>query len=270
MRKSSLLYVLLVLFLGLELAGCASYFKRKECEKTNWFQHGYDVAMSGKRLDADDFSKQCQKADAKMSFSDMDTGFKAGMSKYCSGDNVFQVGKSGKPFSYDMCDGENLKKMRAHWDEGIKLFCQKDNAYHFGAGGGVYQNVCPKFLETAWLPEYRRGRKVYLQAMIEEKTRLVSQLESRNMSLENQRMQLNYQRAALQGRTIVQVDNVTDPATGRMHQQTKIVPDPNAQREADDLTSQVNSVGYQIDGNRQQENTLNQEINSMRTEMLSL
>lgn len=270
MRKQVYLSVLINVFLAFAVAGCASYIKRKECEKTNWFQHGYSVAMAGKRLDADDFAKQCQKAEAQMSWSEMDTGFKAGMAKYCSVDNVYQVGKAGKPFSYDMCDGENLNKMRARWNDGIKVFCEKENGYPFGAGGGVYQNVCPKIQESAWLPEYRRGRKVYLNLMVEEKSKSLQQLESRNRSLESQKMQLNFQRASLQGRTVVRVENFTDPKTGQVRQQTKIVPDPNAQREADQLTSQVYSVDSQLRANRQQQDTLSQEITAMRTEMLSL
>src|SRR5258708_940773 len=122
---------------GLTLSGCTSYFVRKDCEKTNWYQHGYDVAMSGRRLDADDFTKQCQKVEAKLSYTDIDTGFKAGMSKYCTGDNVFAVGKAGKKFSYDMCDGESERRMRAKYLEGIHLFCVAPNGFQFGSSGGI-------------------------------------------------------------------------------------------------------------------------------------
>ena len=96
--------LILTVVIVLSTAGCASYFKRKECEKTNWFEHGQKVAMSGKRMDADPFVKECRKVEAEFSFTDLDNGFKSGMAKYCTGDNVFLVGKAGKPFSYEMCD----------------------------------------------------------------------------------------------------------------------------------------------------------------------
>lgn len=274
MRKSLHLSVLPTLLVGLAvsftLAGCASYFKRKECEKTNWFQHGYDVAMAGRRLDADDLAKQCQKAEAQMSFSDMDTGFKAGMAKYCSTENVFQVGKAGKQFSYDMCDGESIKNLRARHDDGVKIFCQRELGYHFGASGALYQNVCPKNLEGTWLPEYRRGRKVYLQMMVEEKSRSLSLLEEQNKSLEAQRMRLTLQRSHLQARTVAVVENVTDPATGRVHQQTKIVPDPQTQRVADELDNSIFKLESELASNRRKQEQFNKEVVEMRAEILAL
>lgn len=94
---NSLCLLMMASVLATLLSGCTTYFTRKECERTNWFQHGYDVAMKGKRLDADEHVKTCQSVEAKMSWGDLDTGFKAGMAKYCTEDNVFAVGKSGKP-----------------------------------------------------------------------------------------------------------------------------------------------------------------------------
>jgi len=256
--------------LAFSLAGCASYFKRKECEKTNWYQHGFDVAMSGKRLDADDHVKQCQKVEAKMSFTEMDTGFKAGMSKYCTGDNVFAVGKAGKPFVYEMCDGESVKKMRARYTEGLRLFCTPSNAYRFGSSGGVYQDVCPKEVEEDWLAEYRKGRKIWLKAVIEEKEREVARLNSEIMRLEQQRQMLNFQQASLAHVTTVKREQVYDVQTGTYKEQISQVPDEQARLRSQQLGSEISSLNHQIQSHRSQQASLNNELSKMRTEMAAL
>ena len=252
------------------LGGCASYFKRKECESTNWYQHGHNVAMAGKRLDADDFVRQCKEAEAKIGFADMDTGFKAGMSKYCTGDNIFAVGKAGKPFSYDMCDGENEKKMRARYNAGVREFCVPANGYHFGSSGGVYQNVCPKDQESAWLVEFRRGRKVYLTVMIEEKNRESERLTTEIMSLEAQRTSLQMQHAALSGRTVIRSEQIYDPKTRTYRTQVAQVVDEDSKRRSQNLESEISSINYKINSTRQRQETLSTEVSKMRAEVVTL
>ena len=52
---------LVIVFFSFSLVSCSSWFKRRECNKTNWFTHGEKVAMSGKRLDEDSFINECRK-----------------------------------------------------------------------------------------------------------------------------------------------------------------------------------------------------------------
>lgn len=250
--------------------GCASYFTRKSCEKTNWYQYGHDVAMSGRRLDADSFVKECQKVEAKMSWTDLDTGFKAGMGKYCSGDNVFEVGKAGKPFSYDMCDGENLKKMKARHAEGIRIFCTPKSAYHFGTTGGVYQNVCPKNLEADWLPEYRKGRKVYLQAVIVEKERETQRLDGELYRLESKLSQLKIEKLRTESQYEHRTQKVYDGVTGTYKEQTVTGPSEEAKQRAQQLAHEISDVNGDIRQTRQRREDLNSEISKMRTEMVAL
>lgn len=262
-----LLLIIPVLF---SLAGCASYFKRKECEKMNWYQHGHDVAMAGKRLDADDFVKQCQKVEAKFSWSELDTGFKAGMGKYCTGDNVFAVGKSGKPFSYDMCDGESEKKMRARYTEGLKIFCTPSNAFRFGSSGGVYQDVCPNDTEEAWLLEYRKGRKIWLKAVIDEKEREVARLDGEVRRLEAERMHLTTQQSFVRTSTTTRRERVLDPVTGTYREVMTTVPDEQAKMRAQQLDNEIYGVDNRIRQTREQQTAINGELSKMRTEMASL
>lgn len=265
-----MLRLVLIVGLGLSAAGCASYFKRKECEKTNWYEHGQKVAMSGKRLDADTFVKECQKAEAKFSWSELDTGFKAGMAKYCTGDNVFLVGKAGKPFSYDMCDGESEKKMRARYTEGLRIFCTPKNAYRFGSSGGVYENVCPKNEEDDWLTEYRKGRKVWLSAVIAEKEKEVSRIDGEVAALERQRNNLTYQQSSLTRATNVTRKRVWDPVTRTYREEVTQGQDEQTKARADQLSSEISGVNYQIQSKRRQQGDLNSELSKLRTEMATL
>ena len=250
--------------------GCASYFKRKECEKTNWFEHGQKVAMSGKRLDADPFVKECRKVEAEFSFTELDTGFKSGMAKYCTGDNVFQVGKAGKPFSYEMCDGESEKKMRARYTEGLRIFCTPGNAFRFGSSGGVYENVCPKNEEDEWLTEYRKGRKIWLKAVIEEKTREVARMDTEIQSLERQRSTLTYQQSALSSRKSRTVKRIYDPVTRTYREEVNEAQDDQTKQRQDQLGSEISNVNYQISSKRKAQTELNNELSKLRTEMATL
>jgi hypothetical protein len=262
--------LVLVAVLGLSFTGCASYFKRKECEKTNWYEHGQKVAMSGKRLDADDFVKQCQAVEAKFSWTELDTGFKAGMAKYCTGDNVFQVGKSGKPFSYDMCDGESEKKMKARYTEGLRIFCTPKNAFRFGSSGGVYENVCPKDDEDNWLVEYRKGRKIWLKAVIEEKEKEVGRIDTEVEQLERQRNTLTYQQSNLSRSTNVTRKRVYDPATRTYREEVSQGQDESTKQRIDQLNSEISSVNYQIQSKRRTQTDLNNELSKLRTEFATL
>ena len=79
---------LLIVLLTMQMFGCASYFKRKECEKINWFDHGQSVAMRGDRLNADKAVNECRKVEADISETQLDLGFKSGMQKYCDPTNA--------------------------------------------------------------------------------------------------------------------------------------------------------------------------------------
>lgn len=249
---------------------CASYFKRKECEKTNMYQHGYDVAMSGKRLDADDFVRQCQKVEAKFSFTDLDTGFKAGMSKYCTSDNIYDVGKAGKPFAYEMCDGESASKMRARYTEGLRVFCTPQNAYRFGTSGGVYQNVCPKNGENEWLTEYRKGRKIYLAAVIEEKEKEAHRIDGELATMESRRMLLTHQLNMANQQTEVRTERIWDAKTGTYQERTSRNESPEGKMRAQQLSGDLSNLNYQIQLLRDKQKTLQTEVSAMRTEMVTL
>lgn len=259
-----------LLLLTSVLGGCASYFIRKDCEKTNWYQHGHDVAMAGKRLDADDKVKQCQKVEAKMSWTELDTGFKAGMGTYCTDDNIFAVGKAGNPFSFEMCDGNSEKKMKARYSDGLRIFCTPGNAYRFGSGGGIYQNVCSKSEEEPFLTEYRKGRKVWLTAVIKEKELRRSQIDGEIGMLQSRRAGYVAQQSAIIVTPIIRSEQVYDPKTGTYHQQMTQTPDQAAIARRDSINNQINQVDYEIRTKNTERANLDNELSKMRTELATL
>ena len=82
---------LVVLIFSFSLVACSSWFKRRECNKTNWFSYGEKVAMSGRRLDEDSFINECRKVEADVSDSQLDRGFKTGMATYCQPQTAYET-----------------------------------------------------------------------------------------------------------------------------------------------------------------------------------
>ncbi|MGE0762951.1 MAG: DUF2799 domain-containing protein [Bdellovibrionales bacterium] len=266
MRPSRLLWISLLVL----TTGCASYFKRKECENTNWRQHGHNVAMSGKRLDADDFVRQCQKVEAKIGYQDADLGFKEGMGRYCTLDQIFLTGKSGKAVNYNLCDGQPLKAMQKRYADGINEYCQETNGYPVGASGAVYENVCPKTLESVFLKEYRRGRKVHLAAMINEKERQVSELEREISRLELERNRKSFELTQLNNRVVVQHQRTYDPVTRTYVEQSSTQLDDRTQRQRNDLEWDVRNLSNNIDSNQAEKRKVNELLRQLRLEMVGL
>lgn len=168
------------------LVSCASYFKRKDCESTNWFEYGQNVALEGRRLTGDQFINECYQAEADVAESALDRGFKSGLEKYCQPETVFQIGKNGNFFSDEMCVGQGLNVLHAKHKAGVLEYCQKSNGYSSGAKGKPYNKICPAELETAFLPEFNRGRKRFLQVNLSENQKSISRLDQEIRTLQNE------------------------------------------------------------------------------------
>lgn len=168
---------ILILFSAISLIGCASYFKKKDCEAINWFEHGKKVALSGKWLNSDSVVSECRKVEAEMSESALDQGFKNGMQQYCSSENSYLVGKSGDTFSRDLCEGPQINVLLNQHKKGLADYCAKSNGYNAGISGKKYSGLCPKDLEPAFLPEYRKGRKKFVETLIANKKAEISEIE---------------------------------------------------------------------------------------------
>ncbi|WP_374029330.1 DUF2799 domain-containing protein [Bdellovibrio bacteriovorus] len=163
----------------LSLTSCASYFKKKECESTNWFEHGKSVAMEGKWLNSDQLVNECRKVGADIQESQLDKGFKNGVEKYCSNTQAYLTGKNGDLFSRDICEGPQITVLISEHKRGLHDYCHKTNGFPAGTSGKKYKNVCPKELEPAFLVEYRKGRKKYVQSLINIKNDEINELEKK-------------------------------------------------------------------------------------------
>lgn len=264
MFKSSLLIV--TMFCLLAQAGCASYFKRGDCERTNWFEHGRKVAMSGKRLDADSFIKECQEVEAKFSFSQADLGFKAGMADYCKDANILEVGKAGKPFSFEMCDGRPLQKMQGQYAKGLEIFCSPANGYRFGAEGGIYAKNCPSQMEEAWLVEYRKGRKVHLLTVAEAKEREIRLLQQEIDSLQSD--VIRYTQDMNHALLMAQLRRETDRARGDNQLEEATIIQPTS--EATHLKDKIRNAESDIQRKREQIRDISDEVSRIRMEAATL
>lgn len=218
MTQPSLSWVLLIV--ALDLMGCSNYFLRKSCESVNWYQHGFDLAMKGVRVSNDDKVVQCRKAEAEMSESQLDQGFKAGMAQYCRPDIVFQTGKKGENLNLDLCDPGPARILSAKHKDGVKEFCEADNGFSVGSSGKIYSKICPPEMEKAFLKEYNRGRKKYLQAMISETMSKSQDLDRSVIDKEQQVRNTQYQISLIPGPTKI-VQRTTSP-TGFTTEQTAV------------------------------------------------
>lgn len=251
--KKSISFLFLVGIFVLQ-AGCASYFKRKECEATNWFEYGQKVALDGRRLTGDGFVNECRQVEAEIREADLDQGFKAGMARYCQPNEVFDIGKRGDPFSTEMCDGENPRALQERHKAGLLEYCKKTNGFSAGASGKLYKRLCPADLEAGFLPEYRRGRKKYLTVLTNENDKRVYEIDRELVDMERERnmKSLEYQRAAF-------LPGI--PADKMSADQKRI---------ADDLRWKVQSVENRISDKRAEQNKLREKNRELKLEIVQL
>ncbi len=259
------------LILALSTTGCANYFIKKDCESTNWFEHGQKVAQSGKWLNADKKVMDCRRVEAEIQESQLDQGFKSGVQKYCNNDGAYQVGKGGDIFSRDLCEGPQINVLLQYYKKGINDYCAKTNGQNAGSSGKKYQGVCPKELEPAFLVEYRIGRKRYISAVIENKKDSLRTIENNlataqgSLSAEERHLTtLRMVESSLQNQ--VNATSLQNTAF-RASLETQL---NTAKSNTNDQQSRVSRTRSEISSYESQRNTLNSEIAELRTELATL
>ncbi len=230
------------------LTSCANYFVKKDCEKKNWYQIGYDAALRGDRISNDDQVSVCRKAEADISESQLDVGFKAGMSRYCQADGVFQTGKNGDLFNTDFCEPGQLSMLKHRHQEGLNAYCT--DGMSAGLSGKKYKNVCQPNQEKAFLPEYRKGRKKYLAGMIQNTE---AKVREQNVEIDK----LTYEKRITDGRLSV----LPYVKSGQ--------PDPY-QSERNQLNDRAWSLNSQISTLNGQKAKLQSELDAYRQESVTL
>lgn len=252
---------------ALSLTSCASWLMRQECKKINWYQHGYDAAMAGRRLTGDEMIGKCRDADFDLPEQELDVGFKAGMANYCKPDIVFTTGKNGDFFNTDLCDPGQARVLSAKHAEGVKAYCAKDNGFNAGSSGKKYKNICPPELEKAWLPEYKRGRKSYLGARVSNAEKQLAAIDARISGYERERMNLSYQRNMLPPAREIR-ERVYNPTSGSYTDQARLEdPSENRRRQLD---GEIGSLNSRIDSANSEKEAVRKQIADDRMELATL
>ncbi|MNJ91335.1 lipoprotein [compost metagenome] len=263
---------ILLLILSFSVFGCASYLKRQQCEQINWFDHGKKIALRGQWLNSDKMVQECRKVEAEMSETQLDQGFKSGMGEYCSPQGAYSVGKSGKSFSREFCEGPGITAIMNQHQQGIRDYCAKSNGYQAGASGEKYKNVCSPEMEKTFLPEYRKGRKKFVEAQIKYKEGEISNLEKRRSAVAFEAQNIEYQQRSLESQR------------NYIQSQLNFAQSSNNLSQVSNLQSQANSVDSEISSKRnlvyakqnetrsidEKVQALNKEISEFRTELPSL
>lgn len=237
-----------ILFVIFSASSCANFFIRQQCEKYNWYQVGYEAALRGERISNDDKVSVCRKAEAEISESQLDTGFKAGMARYCQPDTAYQTGKQGDTLNMDFCEPNILGVLRKRHYEGNIAYCK--DGLTAGQSGKRYKSVCSAELEKTFMPEYKKGRKKYLDGMVQAK-----QIRQRELAVDIDRLYFEKRIAESRLSVIPQaVSGQNDPYFG----------------ERSDLNHRVNSVNSRLSQSQSEKSQLDKEIMDFRAEIATL
>lgn len=267
--KSTGVWLIAILML-VTFSSCASYFVRKDCEKTDWFEFGKGVAMGGNRLSGNGFVRRCEDAEANINYTALDQGFKKGMSDYCRPDTVLAIGRRGEFFSPDMCDGENIRLLKSQHQKGVTGYCQKSNGQSAGATGKKYNQICPKDLENAFLEEFNKGRKKFLAASIQQTQSEIDDVENEIGSLQNRKQSYITELATAGSGQVIRREMKYDPLTRSYREETSVQEDPGSKERRDRLTTDMRGVDRSIEGKREQQQELRRKIRELNAELQTL
>ncbi len=264
--KFKLFYFLIGFFvLSMFTTSCTSLIK-KSCESKNWYQHGYDLAMQGKRPAGDMTVEQCKKVET-ISEGELDRGFKAGMWDYCKPEIVRSKGKEGEFFNFDFCDPGQLGMLKQTHASGVKEYCATTNGFAAGAKGKPYNNICPKNYEPTFLKEFNKGRKSYLSARVKENKSRIEDLDKNSADLSQQKTQTQIQLSYLPPPQIIR-ERTLNPATNMWEERSR-TEDPNASRRYE-LEGKIRTFDQQITQQKTESDKLKNETYQLEREVATL
>lgn len=255
-------------FLLLYLTACTSALK-KQCEETNWFEHGKSIALQGKRLNEDSFVNQCAKEKVSANSAQLDLGFKAGMSQYCLPETVYQTGRKGEFFNPDLCDPSTVNMLRTKHNSGVTAFCTETGGTELGSSGKVYNQICPAELEKTFLPAYRKARKSYLTSTILGKEEEIIQLQRTNLNQVSERNNLQYQLMQINNRLATR-RQVYDPFTRTYKEEVDSNESASTNSEKSNIEWKLNAVSNSIEENQAQQQKMREEITKLKAERDSI
>lgn len=109
MKKWAMAGGLVALMAG--LSGCAT-LSVEECQVANWYDIGYRDGVAGKSWsELAAHSKACAKAHIVPDQGAWEQGRKAGLKQYCTTDNAYRIGLSGRAFATSQCPASQFKSL---------------------------------------------------------------------------------------------------------------------------------------------------------------
>lgn len=249
------------------LASCASYFKRKECEQQNWYNYGYELAMKGMRPANDNFLNECRKAEAEIAETQLDHGFKEGMANYCKPEVVFQTGRKGEKINLDFCDPGQGRVLSQKHAEGVKAYCDPENAKNIGSSGTLYSGICPPELEKSFLPEYKKGRRKFLTVALAGAESSLRSKDSKLMMLISENSTLTSRLAVLPPpRTVI--EKKWDPQINSYREESRVEDRYDSERRR--LSAEIEYKQQEIKKVSQEKTNIENNISKYRTELATL
>lgn len=258
-----------IILLSLFLSGCASYFLKEKCEKTNWFNYSQEVAFSGRYLEEDGFVKDCKGVDRTNS-QQLDLGFKLGRDKMCTYPEINKRGKEGEPVFFQFCDGLSQVQMRAYYTDGLKIFCTEPSGMNYGKSGSVYKKVCPMDWEIKFFKGYNPGRVQFLTLLVQTKTLEIAQLDRQYGDEVLQERNINRQYDLIPTSLSCSDRKVYDKATEKDVIKTICEENSSITSQRGDLISQLNRIRSAMSEITLKISNLREDIKKAQAELLVL
>ncbi len=224
---------------------CAPYLVRKDCEKTNWTEFGRVTGMAGRDLKQATRVKQCQDAGVAVDELSVRKGYEDGVTLFCSEDRAEKRGLKGMELNMTpVCEEDARVKAEVAYARGLRVYCEPSNAFVIGSEGrDPGAKVCE---DEAWMAEYRKGRRVHLEAKLEARGEREADLNREYFDLEKRLLDLKAEQLTVAGKD--------EAAKARLRQ-----------IELDKL-----EIDRKILGVREKQTALNLEMDRIKTEMTSL
>ena len=263
-----ILLILSVIF----LSSCSTFLQRRSCNSTDWYSHGFGIGQRGAHLDRDSHLIKCRQVEAEVNEAEVLRGHQEGLAQYCSPERANNVGRRGLKLDISICSEETISDLIESHRKGLEFYCTTINAFRLGSEGKSYNRVCGEFDEEAFLAEYRRGRKIYLQNQISERERWILSIDRQLISLESDRAQLTNQLMSLSARPnyTVTTEREYDPRTKTYKEVVKAQESDQQRREREGLERRISDITSQMSRARQDQMSYREQIHRMNQELRSL
>ena len=143
-------FTLAIAFAGLT-TGCAATLSENQCKANDWYTVGYSDGSNGY-----DASRLLQHDDACV-----DHGIVPDRAQYTAG-----------------------------WNDGVLLYCTRENGFSVGEGGAAYSRICPANLEADFHAGYSSGHTLYVAEY--EVTQLENAIDQRSARIQDMKNEMQY------------------------------------------------------------------------------